>query len=54
MILRKPSASHWVQNMLPDLYSPSSAVLLSGWMTTELSMTKLSLSGCRVRQSSLS
>jgi len=31
---RKPSASHWVQYMPLERYSPSRAVLLSGWMRT--------------------
>jgi hypothetical protein len=43
-----------VQNIVPDLYRPSSAVLVSGWIFTLVSTVKLALVGCRVRWLSVS
>ena len=39
---RKPSGSHWVQNMPPDWYRPSSAVLAAGAISHTVSSMKWS------------
>ena len=47
VILRKPSASHWVQKRPADMYSPSSALLPSGSISTSVSRMKASATTAR-------
>jgi hypothetical protein len=48
VILRKPSASHWVQKLPDDLYKPSKEVLFCGSISVTISNSK-ALDGSEVK-----